>query len=60
MALLSGRARSANVKALTYCHLLALSKRDFHKLLKAKPWIKDVIEKIAKDRQTVNLQSKDG
>ena len=60
MALLSGRPRSANVRALSYCHLLVLSKRDFHRLLKSKPWIKDVIEKIAQDRQAVNLKQKDG
>ncbi|MEM7223233.1 MAG: cation:proton antiporter [Pseudomonadota bacterium] len=59
MALLSGKPRSANVRALTYCHLLGLSKRDFQKLLKAKPWIKEVIEKIAKDRQAINLQNKE-
>ena len=57
MALLSGRPRSANVNALTYCHLLGLSKRDFHRLMRAKPSIKTAIEKTAQDRQAINLQS---
>src|SRR5258705_12834795 len=56
IALLSGRARSADVIALDFCKLLALSRRDFRELLRRYPGLRDPIAAVAKERGETNRQ----
>jgi monovalent cation:H+ antiporter-2, CPA2 family len=56
IALLSGRSRSADVIALDFCKLLALSQRDFRELLRRYPGIRDPIAAVAKERGDTNRQ----
>ena len=51
MALLSNKPRNADVAALSYCHLLALDARDFRRLLRSDPAVREGIESIADARR---------
>ena len=55
MALLSGKPRSVDVRAVGYCHLLALDKREFNRLLRSKPSIGQTITETADARRKSNL-----
>lgn len=50
LALLTRLPRSADVNAIGYCHLLELEARDFRRLLKRDPALRQVIETIAAER----------
>jgi monovalent cation:H+ antiporter, CPA1 family len=50
MGLLSSRPRNASVVSTGYCHLLVLSRRDFRKLLAARPALREQIEEVARRR----------
>ena len=54
MALLSRRRRQADVVALGYCRVLALSAADFHRFLRAYPRAKAEIDRIAEERTRAN------
>ena len=50
MGLLTEQPRNADVVANGYCHLLSLTKRDFNRLLKARPELRAGIEAVARQR----------
>ncbi len=50
MGLLTDQPRTADVVANGYCHLLSLGKRDFNRLLKARPELRVEIEAVARQR----------
>ena len=50
MGLLTAQPRNADVVADGYCHLLALAKRDFNRLLAARPELRAEIEAVAARR----------
>jgi CPA1 family monovalent cation:H+ antiporter len=50
MGLLTSQPRNADVVADGYCHLLALAKRDFNRLLAARPELRAEIEAVAARR----------
>jgi CPA1 family monovalent cation:H+ antiporter len=50
MGLLSSRPRTASVASVGYSHLLMLSRRDFRKLLAARPTLRQQIEEVARQR----------
>lgn len=50
MGLLSSQPRNASVESTGYCHLLVLSRRDFRKLLAARPALRQQIEEVARRR----------
>ena len=50
MGLLNRRPRSADVAAVGYCHLLVLESRDFRRLLRAFPDLRQQIEAVAEER----------
>ena len=50
MALLSDQPRNADVVAAGYCHLLVLRGRDFRRLLRANPQLREAIEQVARER----------
>jgi monovalent cation:H+ antiporter, CPA1 family len=54
MALLSRRRRQADVVALGYCRVLALSAADFRRFLRDYPQAKAEIDRIAKERTRAN------
>jgi CPA2 family monovalent cation:H+ antiporter-2 len=54
MALLSGEPRSADVTALDYCKFLTLSRRDFRRLLKKHPTMRQQILYRAAERDGTN------
>ncbi len=54
MALLTGAPRQADVKALTYCRLLALRKADFDRFMRDNDDVRFKINQIADARLSVN------
>ena len=50
LALMTARPRTADVRALGYCHLLVLDRRDFQRLLRSDPGLKARIESVAEQR----------
>ena len=50
MGLLSSQPRTASVVSTGYSHLLMLSRRDFRKLLAARPTLRQQIEEVARQR----------
>ena len=50
MAILHGMRRRANVTAVTYCQLLVLPGRDFRRLAKANPDVRQRIRDTADER----------
>jgi monovalent cation:H+ antiporter, CPA1 family len=59
MALLSGLPRAADVVALGYCQLLALSAVDFQRFLASNPTAKAHIDQVATTRSVMNRESTD-
>jgi len=59
MALLSGRPRQADIKALTYCRLLVLRKADFEQFMTANPEARETINRTAASRQSMNQEDRD-
>lgn len=57
MGLLSSQPRTADVVAHGYCHLLALSRRDFNQLLASRPEARAKIEAVAKQRDAENASA---
>ena len=55
MALLSGRARQADVIAMTYCQLLVLGRSDFEQFMRENPDARASIVRVAKARQLTNV-----
>jgi monovalent cation:H+ antiporter, CPA1 family len=58
LALLSGRARQADVIALTYCRLLVLRRADFERFMAASPEARATINRIAEARQAMNAMDR--
>ena len=56
MALLTGQARSADVVAITYCHLLVLTKSDFQRFLAKHSRAKAEIDAIVQARANMNTR----
>ena len=56
MALLAGGPRQADVVALTYCRLLILRKADFERFLAANPEARAAIDRVAKERLSMNQE----
>jgi CPA1 family monovalent cation:H+ antiporter len=54
LALLTGRARQADIIALTYCQLLVLRKTEFDRFLKENPAVREEINRIAEQRIAAN------
>lgn len=54
MALLLRQPRSANVTAIGFCHLLSLDKREFHRVIRMRPELKEKIQAVAKQRLETN------
>jgi len=54
LALLSGRARQADVVALTYCQLLVLRRSDFERFMMANPEASETINRVAEARRSMN------
>jgi CRP-like cAMP-binding protein len=50
IALLSDQRRNADVVAVGYCHLLVLQRSDFRRLLRARPGLRQEIERVAAAR----------
>ncbi len=50
LALLTAKPRTADVRALGYCHLLVLEARDFARLMRSDPGLKEKIEAVAERR----------
>ncbi len=50
LALLTEKPRTADVRALGYCHLLVLDARDFARLMRSDPGLKEKIEAVAERR----------
>jgi monovalent cation:H+ antiporter, CPA1 family len=59
LALLSGRARQADVVALTYCRLLVLRKADFEGFMASNPEARAAINRIAQARNLMNQDDRD-
>jgi len=59
MALLSGRPRQADITALTYCRLLVLRKADFEQFMTANPEAREVINRTAASRHSMNQEDHD-
>ena len=57
MGLLSSQPRTADVVANGYCHLLALSRKDFNQLLASRPEARAKIEAVAKQRDAENASA---
>ena len=57
MALLSGRPRQADVVALGYCQLLALSAADFRRFLRTHSAAKAEIDKVVAARTLMNEEA---
>ena len=55
LALLSGRARQADVVALSYCQFLVLRRTDFEKFMNDNPQSRDTIVRIAEARRMTNI-----
>lgn len=55
MALLSGGARTATVRAQSNCQLLTITKKDFDRLLIANPFIAEEVRKLSRERALSNL-----
>jgi CPA1 family monovalent cation:H+ antiporter len=58
LALLDDRRRRADVIALGYCQLLVLGADDFKRLLAMDPAIREAINRVAADRQKMNLEAR--
>ena len=56
MALITDQPRNADVIANTYCDLLVLHTRDFHKLMEKNEQLKQTIETVAARRKEENKQ----
>jgi Na+:H+ antiporter len=54
MALLSGRARQADVIAITYCQLLVLRVSDFEQFMRENPDARATVVRVAKARHLAN------
>ncbi|MEP2436321.1 MAG: cyclic nucleotide-binding domain-containing protein, partial [Roseibium sp.] len=54
IALITGRPRSADVKALGYCQLLTLSAADYRTLMDQAPDIKAHMDSLSSRRQSIN------
>mgnify|MGYP001464712421 FL=1 len=54
MALLTGKRRTADVTALGYCQLLGLSASDFQVLMQKTPELKAHIDRLSRERQSMN------
>jgi CRP-like cAMP-binding protein len=59
MALLSGGARTATVRAKTDTHLLAIAKDDFDRLLAEDPFLDEQVRKLSQQRALSNLHAGD-
>lgn len=53
IALLTRQPRSADVVAVSYCELLVLYERDFHKLLDAHPRLRETVTRTARERASL-------
>lgn len=56
MGLLSGERRSADVTAVDYCELLAITERDFRRFAERCPELRDVIGEVAAQREALNRE----
>ncbi|WP_293724404.1 cation:proton antiporter [Stappia sp.] len=54
IALLTGAPRTADVRALGYCHLLMLARSDFHSLLEEDPALREEMDRMARERTRMN------
>lgn len=59
MALLSGGARTATVRAVNDSQLLTITKQDFDNLLKENPFIAEQLRKLSRERALSNLGKND-
>lgn len=59
IALLKGGLRSADVTALTYCHLLTLNRGDFRRFLKRFPEVRERMEVTARQRISQDQAAED-
>jgi CRP-like cAMP-binding protein len=57
MALLSGGTRTATIRCKTDCHLLAIDKGDFDRLLADDPFVAERVRKLSHERALSNLRS---
>jgi CPA2 family monovalent cation:H+ antiporter-2 len=55
MALLTGERRAADVTAVDYCQLLALTRRDFNLFLSHHPELRAAFDEMANQRKAMNL-----
>jgi len=60
MALISGQPRSANVTALDYCDLLALTTSDFREIMRRFPEVRGTLATLAAQRSAMNREEVDG
>jgi CPA1 family monovalent cation:H+ antiporter len=60
MALLRDQTRQADVNALSYCQLLVLDRKDFDALLRHSPAIRQLIDRAAAERDSINRAEGDG
>lgn len=58
IALITGGPRTADVRALGYCHLLMLRRSDFLDLLKADPTLKAHMDGVVEARTTMNAEAR--
>jgi CPA2 family monovalent cation:H+ antiporter-2 len=56
MALLTGERRAADVTAVDYCQLLALTRRDFNLFLSHHPELRAAFDKVSNQRKAMNLK----
>jgi CPA1 family monovalent cation:H+ antiporter len=57
MALVTNQPRSTDVIALGYCQLLTLQRNDFNRVLDANPELKEIINRVAEERQAAHDQN---
>jgi CRP-like cAMP-binding protein len=57
MALLSGGTRTATVRCLSDCHLLAIGKADFDRMLAEDPYLNEQVRRLSHERALSNLRS---
>lgn len=55
IALLTRQPRSADAVALSYCQLLVLYERDFHRLLDEHPNLREAVHRMARERQGITV-----
>ncbi|MCZ4279441.1 cation:proton antiporter [Kiloniella laminariae] len=58
MALLAETRRSADIRSISYSHLLLLEANTFHKLVKAHPHWRSRLDEVAKERRAMNEAEK--